>query len=47
MTILFPGAVVFRHDETGSQVIAIVAFTAGIVLLHALDARQRRREGRE
>jgi hypothetical protein len=45
--ILFPGTVVFRHDETASQVVTILAFATGIAVLHTLDARQRRREGRE
>jgi hypothetical protein len=45
--ILFPGMAFFRHEETASQVVVIVAFTVGIGVLHSLDVRHRRREGRE
>jgi hypothetical protein len=45
--ILFPGTLVFRHDETASLVVVLLTFTVGITVLHTLDARQRRREGRE
>jgi hypothetical protein len=45
--IVFPGALLFRDEETASQVVVVVAFTASIGILQILDARQRRREGRE
>jgi hypothetical protein len=45
--ILFSGTLVFRHDETASLVVVLLTFTVGITVLHTLDARQRRREGRE
>jgi hypothetical protein len=47
VAILLPGMAVFRHDDTASQVVVIVAFTVGILVLHSLDARHRRQEGRE
>ena len=45
--ILVPGAVIFRHDDIGYQGAGIAAFVCCFAVLHMLDARQRRQEGRE
>ena len=45
--ILFLGTLAFRHDETASLVVVLLAFTIGITVLHALDGRQRSRDGSE
>lgn len=42
--ILFGGGLVVRHaGGTAIQIVTVVAVTAGFVVLHALDGRDRRR----
>jgi len=43
-TILFGGGLAVRHaGGTAIQIVTVVAATAGFVVLHALDDRDRRR----
>ncbi len=46
MAILLPGILVFQGSDAGTQAVGIAAFGGGLAVLHVLDARQRRREGR-
>jgi hypothetical protein len=43
--ILFGGGLAVRHSGgTAIQIVTVVGATAGFVVLHALDGRDRRRE---